>query len=263
MKKRNFAVALAVLMVMGLVACSSGISQAEYDKVVAERDALREQVAELTGQDTEGQDDVLPPSDTSADNISSNGEAKDKSPKKFDAQTVASQLEVKELSYSTKYWNYAFLVIQNNSEYDLSISANVTFYDEAGNLVGAKSTSEDAVESGYDTILYFMPDEDFATMEYELEVDEETWYECVLSDLSYDGTVAKDKVILSVTNNGEKAAEFVQASVLFFNGDTLVGFEQNYIVDDDSELKPGKTINKEMDCYEDFDSYQVFFSGRR
>ena len=161
------------------------------------------------------------------------------------------------------FWNYAFLVVSNNSEYDLSLSVNANFYDADGNLVGAKSAGEDAVEHGQTILLYFMPDEEYASMDYEFDVEEEKWYDCVLSDLSYEATPAKDKVILSVTNNGEEAAEFVQANVLFFNGDQLVGFSNNYIVDDDSELKPGKTINKEMDCYEDFDSYRVYFSGRR
>ena len=108
-----------------------------------------------------------------------------------------------------------------------------------------------------------MPDEAFVTMEYELEVSEEEWYDCVQSDLSYEATEAKDKIILSVTNDGDEAAKFVEVSVLFLNGENVVGFSKNYITDDDSELKPGKTIMQEMDCYEDFDSYQVFFSGRR
>lgn len=181
----------------------------------------------------------------------------------FEAESVLSKLDVSQFSYSTDYWNYAFLVIKNNSEYNLDITANVTFYNEAGELVGAKSASQEAVESGYDTILYFMPDEAFATMEYELEASEEERFDCVQSDLAYEATEAKDKIILAVTNDGEEAAEYVQASVLFLKGENVVGFSQHYITDDDSELKSGKTIMQEMDCYEDFDSYQVFFSGRR
>ena len=181
----------------------------------------------------------------------------------FDAEAVLKQLEVTEYHYSSDYWNYAFLIIQNNSPYNLSISANANFYDEDGNLVGAKSSGQDAIESGYNTLVYFMPDEKYSKMEYELDVSEEEYYECVQSDLSYEASEAEDKIILSVTNNGEEPAEFVEAYALFFNGDTPVGFTSNYITDDDNELKPGKTINQEMDCYEDFDSYKVFFSGRR
>lgn len=183
--------------------------------------------------------------------------------KKFDEDAVLGQLAVEELSYKSDFSHYHFLLITNNSEYNVSLRASVNFYNADGQLIGANSASEDAVEAGHTILLYFMPDEDYSSTDYEIEVDEETFYDCVLSDLSYDSTVAKDKVILSVTNNGEEAAEFVQANVLFFNGDQLVGFSNNYIVDDDSELKPGKTINKEMECYEAFDSYRVYFSGRR
>ena len=242
---------LVGVMLLGLTGCSNGVPQEEYDKVVSERDALLEQIGEMGGA-------PVSPSEVIANKV----DVEDNSGE-FEAESVLSKLDVSQFSYSTDYWNYAFLVIKNNSEYNLDITANVTFYNEAGELVGAKSTSQEAVESGYDTILYFMPDEAFVTMEYELEVSEEEWYDCVQSDLSYESTEAKDKIILSVTNDGDEAAKFVEASVLFLNGENVVGFSQNYITDDDSELKPGKTIMQEMDCYEDFDSYQVFFSGRR
>lgn len=249
--RKLISLVLAGLLLVGVAGCSSGVSQEEYDKVVAERDALLEQI--------EGMDDSP---EIPSEPVTNKADEKE-TPGAFEAESVLSKLEVSQFSYSNDYWNYAFLTIKNNSEYNLDISANVTFYNEAGELVGAKNASQEAVESGYDTILYFMPDEAFATMEYELEVSEEDQFDCVQSELSYEATEAKNKIILSVTNNGEEAAEFVEASVLFFNGENVVEFSRNYITDDDNELKPGKTIMKEMDCYEDFDSYQVFFSGRR
>ena len=181
----------------------------------------------------------------------------------FDEELVLSQLQVETLQYKSFDWNYAFLVIKNNSEYDISLSANVNFYDESGNLVGAKDSSASAVESGYEVLLWFMPDEDFDRMEYEITVDEETWFDCVTSQLSFDTTEAQNKIILSVTNNASEPAEFVQGSVLFFSEDQLVGFSEAYFTDDEHQIKPGKTINQEMDCYESFDSYRVFLFGRR
>lgn len=250
--KRIYALITMFTLVFTLSACSSGgVSQEEYDKVVAERDALLEQQIGPMGNpvdvDTSDPENNTLPVQTG----------------KFDENAVKSQLEVQQYNYSSKYSNYAFLTIKNNSEYNLVITSNAKFYNDAGDLIGAKTASQEAVESGYDTILYFMPDEKFTKMEYELDVSEQGYYDCVISDLSYEGTEAKNKVILSVTNNGEEAAKFVKAYVLFFSGDSVVGFSQHYVADDDSELKPGKTINKEMDCYEEFDSYQVFFSGRR
>lgn len=182
---------------------------------------------------------------------------------KFDADEVLSLLKVTEYSYSSDYWHYAFLVIENTSNFNIEVSADVKFYNESNELIGAKSAEESAFEKGTKIVLYFMPDEKFAKMEYELSVSEEDYYECVVSDLTYETVAAKEKEIVTVTNNGSEAAEFVQGSALFFKGNKVVGFEQTYFVDDDNELKPQKTVTKEMDCYEDYDSVQFFFTGRR
>ena len=73
----------------------------------------------------------------------------------------------------------------------------------------------------------------------------------------------KKKEIVSVTNNGTEAAEFVEGYALFFEGDTLVDFEDAYFTDDDSEIKPGKTITKELECSKNYDSVKIYFTGRR
>ena len=181
---------------------------------------------------------------------------------KFNEATVLSQLEVTEYSYKN-IWHYAFLVIANKSEFDIEVSVSVKFYDKNGDLVGAKDGTESAFESGTEIVMYFMPDEAFDKMEYELSVREEDWYECVVSDLTYESTTAKKKEIVSVTNNGTEAAEFVEGRALFFKNGKVVGFEWIYFTDDDYELKPGKTITREMDCYEKYDSVKFFFTGRR
>ena len=256
--KKTVAILLVLTMAFSLVGCSSGgISQEEYDKVVAERDALLAQIESMGVETDIGNDGTQEPTKTPE----IQGQKAETG--KFNEEDVLSKMEVKDLWYSNDYWNYAFLTIKNNSDFNVDVSASVKFYDEAGKLIGAQDADQKAVESGYSTILYFMPDEKFAKMEYELDVNETKRWDCVLSDLSYEAVEAKNKVILSVKNNGEEAAEFVQAYVLFFNGDNVVGFAQNYMTDDDSELKSGKTVSKEMDCYEYFDSYQVFLSGRK
>lgn len=214
--------------------------------------------------DTAPADNTIDPSaNTNADMaIDSSQEAAPQ--KKFDGEKALSQLDVQSYDYQTRWSTYVFLTIKNNSDYNLSISADVSFYDEDGNLVGAKSDSQEAVESGYETILYFTTDDENATsIECQYSIKEENRFECVLSDLSYDVSETKDKVILSVTNNGNEPAEFVEASVLFFNGDSVVDFRQSYINDDNFEIKPGKTVKKEIKSHEAFDSYKIFLSGRR
>lgn len=144
----------------------------------------------------------------------------------------------------------------------MEISGSLKTFDASGALLGAKSTSEEAVAPGTETLLVFMLDEQFAKTEYEITVEEETWYTCVTQDLTYESSTAKKKEVMTVTNNGSIPAEFVEGLVLFFSGDKLVGYSSTYFTDNDSELKPGKSITKEISCYETYDSFLVFFTGR-
>lgn len=181
----------------------------------------------------------------------------------FVESEVLEQLKVTEYTYNGSWSYYHFIEVENGSEFDLEISISVKFYNDAGELVGAKSDSEDAIEHGHKMLFYFIPDEAYATTEYEITVAEEEFYDCVLSDLSYESVPAQEKEIVSVTNNGTEAAEFVECYMLFFMNGNVVGFETQYFTDDDFELKPGKTITEEMDCYEPYDSYLIYFTGRR
>lgn len=243
----SIALLFCVFTLSGCISVVDGVPQDEYDEllakyeeVVAQRDAL------MRGE-----------------TIDISEETEKKPAGKFDEKTVLSQLEVTEYSFSTDFWNYSVLVIKNNSEFDLSISASTKYYNSAGALVGAKENEESPVASGSEVCLYFMPDEKYAKMEYELSVEEEEWFESVVHELSYESSPAKNKEIVSVKNNGKEAAEFVEVYALFFNGDKPVALSSSYFTDDDSELKPGNTITKELDCYEDYTSVRFFLTGRR
>lgn len=204
-----------------------------------------------------------PTSDSTSTADTTNNAVSVEIPDAFDQEKVLSQLQVNTYKMSNDFWHYAFIEITNNSEYDLEISANLKYRNADGNLIGADSCSENAIQSGSTVLFYTMPDEDFATIEYELSASEEDWYECVLNDLSYESVTASEKEIVTITNNGTKPAEFVECSMLFFMGDQVVGFDWTYFTDDDSEIKPGRSITKELNCYEDYDSYMIYFTGRR
>lgn len=243
--KKFLLVALLASMMTGCVTVTEGVPQEEYDALLKKYEAV---VAE--------RDAPL--------GVEPSIETEQKKPVgAFDEEKVLSQLDVTEYSFCDGYWNYHFLVIKNNSDYTLEISANTKYYDVSGNLVGAKDDDEYAVGSGSEICLYFTPDEEYATSDYELSVKEDEWYESVVADLTYESIPAKEKEIVSVTNNGSEAAEFVEVYALFFNGDKPVDFNTEYFTDDDSELKPGKTITEEIDCYEDYTSVRFFITGRR
>lgn len=247
-----------VVLLLALVLCLSGCVVVEDDARVAELEAALAEKEAAYNELLAAYEAVVNGGlvvDTEDDDYHPEGE--------FVESEVLEQLKVTEYSYKNDWSRYHFIEIENGSEFDLEISVAVKFYNEAGELVGAKSDSENAFEHGHKMLFYFMPDEAYATTEYEITVTEEEYYDCVLSDLSYESIPAKEKEIVSVTNNGNEAAEFVECHILFFKDGKVVSFEWTYFTDDDSEIKPGKTITQEMDCYEPYDSYLIYFTGRK
>lgn len=246
------------LLLIGIVlssvsGCNSGVSKEEYEKLVAERDALQEQLG-ISSSNVEDITDETKNDDSTKKDKQNTGT--------FDEKTVLSQLKVTQYSYEIYGNPYVFLIVDNTSDFNLNIGAELKAYDSSGNIIAAKDTSQEAVESKTQTILKFLLDEKFEKIEYELSADIEDYYTCIISDLSYESNSAKDKEIVTVTNNGQNTAKYVEANVLFFKGEELVYYNSEYFVDDDSELKAGDSITKEVYCSEEYDSFQIYFTGR-
>lgn len=180
-----------------------------------------------------------------------------------DPDVILSQLETTQYSYTSMGFQYAFLKIKNNSSTNLNITVDSEFYDADGNLVGVDQNNQEAFESGSTILLYDMPREDYERVEYKITAKTEDLYECVISELSYEAHETESKVILDVKNNGAKPAEFIQGSVLFFRDGEISGYDSQYFTDDDYELKPGESIKQEFNCFDGYDSYEVFLTGRR
>lgn len=187
--------------------------------------------------------------------ISGNGTAT------FSEDSIVKDLKVTEYHLDDDGFWYTILVIENPSDYNLSITVNVKFYNKDGKLIGAEDREADAVEKKTHTIMYFMPDEEYDRIEYEFSVSEEDFYDCVVASLSYESVSAQDKEIISVTNNGKIPGEFVEAYALFFKDGKIVGFDSTYITDEDNLIKPGKTITEELDCYTEYDTVKFYFTG--
>lgn len=181
----------------------------------------------------------------------------------FNAEEVATQLKVNSIAFSTS-WSYCrFLIVKNTSEYPLEISATLQTFDDSGGILSSNDSDVEAVAPGTVTLLSFYLDEDYADYKYELSVEKETYYECVSQNLTYTSNKAKDKEVVTVTNNGSIAAEFVEAHILFFKNGVLVEYDRTYFTDDDYEIKPGKSITKEISIYgTDYDEFQIIFTGR-
>jgi hypothetical protein len=98
-------------------------------------------------------------------------------------------------------------------------------------------------------------------VECEFAASDESYYSPIVSSLVMEVSPAKEKAVISVTNNGDKPAQFVKFTAIFFKGDKPVYIEWGYCVDDDSEIKPGKTQRSEATSFEKFDSVKVYLTG--
>lgn len=233
------------------------IEEAAENGVTLERPADKTDNNDTSANAEDNVPDDKDATDSSTENepITSNGTAT------FSEDSIVKDLKVTEYHLDDDGFLYTILVIENPSDYNLSITANVKFYNKDGKLIGAEDRETDAVEKKTHTIMYFMPDEEYDRIEYEFSVSEEDFYDCVVASLSYESVSAQDKEIISVTNNGKIPGEFVEAYALFFKDGKIVGFDSTYITDEDNLIKPGKTITEELDCYTEYDTVKFYFTG--
>lgn len=258
MKGTNVLVIIGICLALsGCGTKSTGVSQEEYERVVSERDSYKQQLEEIQSVDSweSSTEPDIP-------------EGKDDGNEEQDEDELSKQVQVKEYVMENSFGDsYYLLVVKNNSDRTISLEVNSIAKDSEGKTVGAASSSGEAIGSGHEVCLmnYFESVKSDSTFEYTMSVKEDDYYESVLGDLTHEDSDTGEKVIVTCTNNGDKVAEFVEGAVLFFLGDKLVGYETNYLTDDDSELKPGASIAKEFEFYgeEDYDRFEVYLKGRR
>jgi hypothetical protein len=250
--KKVYTLLIAIFMCFALAACAGDNGTGSSD------DSAAQARSDNSNAHNANNDNELPPSNTGGQGATST----EKPSGSFDAKSIAENLVVHQYSYSSTWSTYVFHVIENTSEFTLEIAGSIKTYDSSGNLIGAKSSSQEAVGAGQRTILWYMLDEDFSNSEYEISVSEEKFFKPVTQNLTYTSSRATDKEIITVTNNGDIAAQFVEVHVLFFNENTLVNHARTYFTDNDFEIKPGKSITEELRCRNTYDSIVVVFTGR-
>lgn len=258
---------LVISLVISMTGCSSIVSMDDLDSLESQIDDLESQVDDLEDELKEyieaSRNQINEPIEEDSADAPKQPEKKEElDPSAFPESDVLQQLEITEYSYSTDYANYVFLVIKNNSDFDITVYGEMIFRDGKDSLVGTTSNEERAFEAGQEIILDFYTDTDFATYDYTLSVGIEEYYDSILSLLESEVSTTDSKAILAITNTGDKPAEFVQYTVLFFEAGVLIDYDWGYCTDDDSEIKPGKTNYSEANTYESFDSILLFLSGK-
>lgn len=257
------AVILSAALIMG---CSSNNnSQAEYDSLMAEKQSLEAELAkqkETTSQEATQAETTQAPTtaekDTSTQEVTT-GVVKTTEQENGDAEIVA------EYNIPGHTCTFHFVIVKNNTDKTLNVTANSKAYTADGSLVSVDDAEFEALGSGCTSIITEMFDTDVEIAYCDTEISAKTdgWYESVIQDLSYTETLIKDGAIYEVTNNGDKAAGFVEGYAIFFNGNEPVGWNRVYFTDDDSELKPGKSISKQLSCSETFDRVEFYLDGIR
>lgn len=163
-------------------------------------------------------------------------------------------------------WNpQRFLIIQNDSDETYDISVSSLAYNEEGTMISATDGSIEGLGSGCVSIvdLSFDTEEDIYSYDTEINVSVSDFYVSVIQDLSYVQNDIEDGAIFQVTNNGEEPTGIVTGYALFFLNDTLVDYSFQWFFDDDTEIKPGRTISEQITTYEEFDRIEFYMTGYR
>lgn len=240
-----------------LAGCSSGgVSQEEYESVVAERDEYKAALESMSYSSEDIETDAV---QESTDAEVGEGE------NNLSINSAVEMVAEYTLSDSIGWYSRHFMIFKNNSDVTVDISTSSLAYTSDGTMVSAADASFEALGAGCTSIVYeaFETEAEIDHYETKINVMESDYYESVIQDLSYVQNDIDGGAIFQVTNNGEEVAEFVEGYALFFLGDKLVEYSSTYFTDDDSEIKPGDTISKQMDSYEDFDRIEFYLTGRR
>lgn len=257
------------LAILFLVCCmilggcgNGGVSQEEYDKVVAERDELKERLSSL--EEKIGNDEGADASQDEEKSQEKNGNIESNEPTESGDGGIEILAEYT-LSDSVGWYTRHFMVLKNNSNKTVKVSTSSLAYSADNKMIGAADASLDALGAGCTSVLYeaFETDEGIDHYETEVKCSEDGYYKSVIQDLSYEKNDVDKGAVFQVTNGGEDAAEFVRGYALFFLNGELVGYDDTYFTDDDSELKPGETISKQLTSHKEFDAIEFYLMGKK
>ncbi len=182
--------------------------------------------------------------------------------------SVTDALVISDWSYVPEYSNSTYHVfeITNNSGKTLEISINDNAKNYSGEIIGAHSTSQEDVPSGCTVYMinFFYDVTGVQSYDTIITTKEEDFYIPVIQDISVSVTDRGDKAIVTVTNNGSLAAEFVEATVVFFEGDEVAYTSSKYFDNDDYYLMPGASVSEQVNAYSTFyTDVKAYITGRR
>lgn len=255
MKKRNLAaVGLAAVILAG---CGMTMQVSAMNIVVNDNRAR---------QNDESSTEVQ----TAAENTAAEStEAESAEVESTEAESTAATEE----NFDVKGWIYEntigdtlyFVTVKNNSRTTVSVSGNATAKDSAGAVLGAGNMSIDPIAPGEESIgyFYFSGVSGVAKVDYQLSYNEDIYYEPVLGNLEVEKSMNETNVTITVTNNGDINAEFVEAYAFFMDADdNIIKYDNTYVIDNDSQIKPGASLSAQLNCYDTYDHVEIYLTGR-
>ena len=201
-------------------------------------------------------------------NTSESGTTKTKEKEKSQIESSlkkSKELSLEDLSFTEYLLENSFgseylVAVKNNSDLTVGISANATAYDASNALLGAASSSIDVLGPNEESVMLFYFDSvsgidhiDYKdNMQY--SADSKLYYNPVVSNLSVEDGLNGDVLTLAITNNGEYAAQFVEAYAVFMdeNG-TPLQISSNYVTDSNYEIAPGAMQSTQIEYYSSYD----------
>ena len=155
--------------------------------------------------------------------------------------------------------------ITNKNNVPVDVELEVEFYDANGNILGIEGDYLDAVGSHTDIVFgirdFTMPNN---WDNYKLFVDVEQSDYTNYNDKVSVTHNTNDDVIVQVTNNTEEEIDEINVAVVFYSGDTVVGYRDDL----EYHTKPGRSANFEFtrpyDSHNNdlnYDSYKVYVNS--
>lgn len=184
----------------------------------------------------------------------------------YTPDSITTSLLVNDYPYENMFATYHFFEVTNTSPYTIRLTINDTAKNQAGEIIGASKTSEEDIPSGCTIFVktFFSDVAGASSFDTSFQVTQESTYIPVLQGISVQTSNLGDKVTVTATNLGDKAAEFPEATAVFFKNGKAVYYGSTYLTDVESELKPGMTISGQINAYsKDYDSVKVYVTARR
>ncbi len=185
-------------------------------------------------------------------------------------ETLADMIDHEIYAVSSYDDTMAYILVTNNADVPIDVSTNTSALDASGAVIGAYSSSETCIGPGqsYPVYHYFedIPIEKISNFDYSVTVDRSNHESVVDADLQWSiENTTDDSVIIKVTNNHDYDIQYLSACAMFFKGNTLVGFGDTYIDNDEANciLQSGASVTDEIESYTEngFDRVEVYLRG--